>query len=535
MSSVGCYSVRQFAASLTGNKPARTISSTKSLVAEKDDSNSEIAHADSVREDDFVRQTSLALDAETSDPAIASSPSDLELPSPSPEPLRLDTVIQSVYMSYPLLQMAFYGRTVAAGEQLSAEGAWDLKLQAHANNAPLGYYKTYRNGVNFSQPLYGGGEVFGGYKIGQGNFESWYGNRQTNQGGEFSGGVTFPLAQNRVIDERRASLWKSNYGVSAVEPVIQAQIIEFIRAGTYAYWDWVAAGLNLRITQELLELAMEREDQIEEQVKAGSRPESLLIDNRRLIVSREVKLIAAQQKVRSAAIKLSLFLRTPEGQPTIPGEERLPTNFPVVVPIDMNKTEQAVAEARSRRPELLELDLQRRMAEIDLDQARNLTRPELDGTLWSAQDVGGLTPPNGSKAPFQAEAGMSFNVPLQRRKAYGKIASVEAKITQIALKRRFAEDKISTEVQQALIAIDAAFRSISKANESVELNREMQRLEELTIEKGASDLLLLNVREASTFDARLTELDALLNYFESQADYRAATALDVSEFNMIPN
>ena len=87
-------------------------------------------------------------------------------------------------------------------------------------------------------------------------------------------------------------------------------------------------------------------------------------------------------------------------------------------------------------------------------------------------------------------------------------------------------------LQQAIFAIDAAYRSISKARESVDLNREMQRLEILTIEKGASDLLLLNVREAATFDARLSELDALLQYFESQADYRAAMALDVAEFNL---
>lgn len=103
---------------------------------------------------------------------------------------------------------------------------------------------------------------------------------------------------------------------------------------------------------------------------------------------------------------------------------------------------------------------------------------------------------------------------------------------QIVIKRRFAANKISTEVQQAIVAIDAAFRLISKARESVELNREMQQLEVLTIEKGASDLLLLNVREAATFDARLAELDALLQYFESQADYRAAMALDVAEFNL---
>lgn len=448
-------------------------------------------------------------------------------------PLQLNNVVQSIYASYPLLQVAVYGRNVAAGEQLSAEGAWDLKLKADANNAPLGFYKTYRNGVGFEQPTMWGGEVFGGYKLGRGNFEPWYGNRQTNDGGEFGAGIRIPLAQNRAIDERRATLWKASYGVGAVEPFIQAQIIEFIRAGSYAYWDWVAAGLNLRISRQLLDLAQQRDAQIDGQVKAGARPESLLIDNRRLIVSREVKLIDAERKLQSTAIKLSLFLRTPDGQPVIPTEDQLPVGFPQASAVATDKLPFDVAEALARRPELTELDFQHRMAQVDWRQAQNLTQPELDATLWSGKDVGGWTDSKGSKTPYQAEAGLNFSVPLQRRKALGKIAAVEGKLVQIATKRRFAENKITIEVQNAVITIDAAYRSIDKARASVKLNEQMQQFEVVKLERGDSDLLLLNLREAATFDARVVELEALLHYFESQADYRAALALDAAEFHFL--
>ena len=448
-------------------------------------------------------------------------------------PLQLSEVVQSIHASYPLLQIAIYGRNIAAGEQLSAEGAWDLKLKADANNAPLGFYKTYRNGVGFEQPTMWGGEVFGGYKLGRGSFEPWFGNRETNDGGEFGAGIRIPLAQNRAIDERRATLWKATYGVGAVEPFIQAQIIEFIRAGSYAYWDWVAAGLNLRISRQLLDLAQQRDTQIEGQVKAGARPEALLIDNHRLIVSREVKLIEAQRKLQSAALKLSLFLRTPDGQPVIPTEDQLPAGFPLASAVATDKVPFDVAEALARRPELTDLDFQHRMAQVDWRQAQNLTQPELDATLWSAKDVGAAASAKGDKTPFQAEASLNFSVPLQRRKALGKIAAVEGKLVQIATKRQFAENKITIEVQNAVVTIDAAYRSIDKARESVTLNEQMQQFEVVKLDKGDSDLLLLNLREAATFDARVVEIEALLHYFESQADYRAAMALDVAEFNFL--
>jgi len=41
------------------------------------------------------------------------------------------------------------------------------------------------------------------------------------------------------------------------------------------------------------------------------------IDNQRLIALRETKVIDAERKLQMAAIKLSLFLRTPDGQPLV--------------------------------------------------------------------------------------------------------------------------------------------------------------------------------------------------------------------------
>ena len=69
----------------------------------------------------------------------------------------------------------------------------------------------------------------------------------------------------------------------------------------------------------------------------------------------------------------------------------------------------------------------------------------------------------------------------------------------------------------------------------MKLNEQMERFEAVKLEKGDSDLLLLNLREAATFDARVVEIEALLHYFESQADYRAALALDIAEFGFLSN
>jgi outer membrane protein TolC len=466
---------------------------------------------------------------------VADNPSpaaDEELPSPRADgptqPIVLEQVVDAIYQSYPLLRIAIAGRDVALGDNVAAQGEFDLKLKGDTLNQPRGYYQTYRQGVGFDQPLYGGGSVFGAYRIGQGNFEPWYGNRETNGGGEFQLGLSVPLWQNRAVDERRAQLWRTEYGQSLVEPEIRSQLLEFVRDGSIAYWEWVAAGQNFRYAEQLVKLAQDRDQQLRSQVEEGDRAESDLTDNERLIVGRRVKRLATLQKLQTTAVKLSLYLRMPGGIPFVPGPELLPGGFPVPSPIERNALEQDIQFAQARRPELMAFDITRRQLDVDLQQANNLLQPTLDGQMLNSKDVGSPTP-KGDKTPYQLEAGLLFSVPLQRRKAKGKLAAVEGKIAQLQAKRQFASDKISVEVQAAVIALDMAYQAIGQAREAIRLNEEMQRFETIKLEKGDSDFLRLNLRETATFDARVIEIESLLRYFEAQSEYRAAIAVDLPD------
>ena len=460
-------------------------------------------------------------------------PDSIELmPEPLPvgptEPIELEQVVDAIYQSYPLLRIAIAERAVAAGENVMAQGEFDLKLKGETVNQALGFYKNYRQGVGFDQPLYGGGGLFGGYKIGQGNFEPWYGNRQTNSGGEFQLGLSVPLWQNRTVDERRAQLWRTAYGQNLVEPEIRSQLLEFVRDGSIAYWEWVAAGQNFRFAEQLLELAQDRDEQLRSQVKEGDRPEADLIDNERLIVGRRVKRLATLQKLQTSAVKLSLYLRMPGGVPFVPDPKLLPGAFPEPLPIERDAIDQDVMFALTRRPELMEFDITRNQLDVDLKQAVNLLQPSLDAVLYNSKDLG----PDeslGEKSPYLFEAGLQFSVPLQRRKAKGKITALQGKIAQWQAKRQYTSDKISVEVQVAVIALDMAYQAIKQAREAIRLNEEMQRFETIKVEQGDSDFLLLNLRETATFDARVIEVDALLRYFEAQSEYRAAVAADLPD------
>ncbi len=458
---------------------------------------------------------------------VPSLPDDEGLPNNQAEgSLQLDDVIESVYRAYPLLDAALRQRDIAAGDQMAAAGAFDLKFSADSNNMPLGFYETYRQNLKISQPLYTGGEAFAAYRIGRGGvFEPWYLERQTNDAGEFKAGLSVPFSRNRTIDERRANVWKTTYGRQLVEFEIQAELIDFVQNASYAYWDWVAAGERYRIAATLLDLAAKRNDGIARQVELGDKDPPILQDNRRLIVSREAKKIEAGRKVQDGAAKLSLYYRDGTGKPLLASPDALP-EFPAPGPVVPEQVDADIQMAIERRPELRVLDLMHQQLEVDYSQAHNEFRPAIDGFLAGAQDMGLPTSKKQDKSQFELEAGLVVDVALQRRKSRGKMGAVQGKLAQVSAKRRITQDKIAVEMQQAYIALVAARDRVSRARESQQLADQMAAIERRKFELGDTDLLSVNLREQQAAEAADTLIDTLLEAFRAQADYRAALALD---------
>lgn len=445
--------------------------------------------------------------------------------TPNAQGIELEDVINSVYQSYPLLEAALYSRDVASGERLETLGEFDRKLKAGTENGPMGYYKTYRQHIGVIQPLYQGGEVFAGYRVGRGSFQPWYLERQTNEGGEFKAGFSVPLSRNRDIDARRAALWRSTFGVQAVEPDIQAQLISFVQEGTYAYWDWVAAGAKLVIADRILKLAEERTDRIRSQVENGFLDPPELTDNLRLVAERSGRRAFAERKLQQTAVKLSLYLRDANGAPMIPGPELLPP-FPELEAVDAERVAFDAQLALEQRPEIEAINLLQRQLDIDHSEAQNDTLPSVDLIMAASQDVGYPTSPKNDKGPFELDALLLMEVPLERRKARGKMQSVSGKISQLSAKRKLTEEKIVAEVEFAYAGLIGAYKQAQQAEQAVDYAEDLARRERRNFEEGLSDLLKVTLREQYAVESAEKAVDAKLLYFQEQADYRAALAED---------
>lgn len=443
--------------------------------------------------------------------------------------IALREVAQSVRMHFPLVQVALANRRIASGEALSAAGAFDHKLDAFSESQPLDFYENYRHSVGVKRDTYWGGQVFAGYRVGRGEFEPWYLERETNKGGEFKAGFVAPLIRDQWIDQNRAELWQAQLEQRRVEPEIQSQIILFVRDASVAYYEWVAAGANYQVAQNLLQLAEQRTEGLEAQVEAEQAKPIDLVDNRRIVVSREAKVIDARRKLEQSAVKLSLYFRNAVGEPQVANNQQLPTAFPSIESLEDQAEAFDVEYALGNRPELSELNFVRRQLNVALRQAGNETLPNVDAGILVGQDVGEPTSSKRDKSEFELEARLTLEVPLERRKALGKLRALRGKLAQVEAKTRFQRDRIVAEVQLARAALQAAAERVQRITEGYRLANQMQEAEQTLFNEGQSTLFNLNLREMQAAEAAAERVAAEREYFVARANYLAALGIDQAE------
>lgn len=89
-------------------------------------------------------------------------------------------------------------------------------------------------------------------------------------------------------------------------------------------------------------------------------------------------------------------------------------------------------------------------------------------------------------------------------------------------KEEFTRNKIATQVQMALVSLEADVALIEQTQANLELAQELETAEEERFAEGESTLILVNIREQATADARSEVVTAQADYFRSLARLRAA-------------
>ena len=479
---------------------------------------------------------------DTTVPAVVPSAS-LSIPGLAvdsrPEPLTLAEVLLSVLVHYPLLQAVERERGVASGRLTSAMGAFDTNVNMAGNALSPGTYENYRSDLGMSQQfMFGGMSAFGGFRTGSGDFPTYNLAQKTADAGEFRAGLNMPFARNREIDRARATRAQAQLDVALAEPAIERSRLDYMRSAARTYWAWMGSGERYSAGERLVDLALERDKQIELKVEGGVIANIDRIDNQQNIALRNGLIVQADRAVQQATIDLSLFHRDDSGRPLLARRRRMQPLPEPVQPTPLLYQE-SLARALGSRPEFQRLSLQREKLLVERRLASNQTLPNLDGQLVGNQDAGfgksGLSGPDGLDRQV-LQASLVFQLPAQRRDARGRLVTVESQLMQNDRQLRYAEDQVRAEVQDAFSLIERAYEFHKQAKTRLELARLVAGGEREQLRLGRSDVLRVTLREQAKFDAELFEISARQEFWRAESDLRAAdTSLGPDNPGLLPN
>lgn len=435
-------------------------------------------------------------------------------------PLDAPEVLSSVDRSFPLIDAARREQDLAAGAAIEARGAFDLKLKAEGETLQS-YYDNDRLKATIEQPVAPLGlTFFGGYRVGRGDFATYDSKTLTLNNGEFNAGFNLPLLRDRAVDIRRAGLRVTDIGVNIAAQTVAKARLSYFKDALKQYWDWVAAGRQLNVARGLLDLAERRDTDLASAVELGQLAPVERTDNVRAILQRRSALVTAQRVVEATAINLSLYYRGPDGAPVRPSIDRVPSRLPDPKPITAEDEARAIDDALARRPEVVSLRFKRSQQEVETGLAGNALLPSLNLFADMSRDYGeGSVTRRGN----ELSAGLFFELPLQRRKASGKLTQAQAKLSGIDAELRFVQDRVRADVQDAASALRATYAAIELVRQELAVARELESLERDRFQLGDSTQFLVNLRELNTADAAFREIKALADYQKALAEFEAAS------------
>lgn len=443
----------------------------------------------------------------------------------APSPLTEDEVLTASGTHFPAILESLAERRSVEGRMMEAEGAFDLVFSADGYSRASGFYDgTVVAGKAERRLRKLGASVYSGYRLSDGDFPIYEDEYYTNSGGELTVGVLFSLLRDREIDRERFGIVDADLALREADQDLLLTRIGVQRRALVAYWAWVTEGRKLAVYDDLVRIAEDRESGLEQQVRRGARAEIFLVENRQNLTRRRTLATAAARDFRRSANALSFFLRGADGAPVLPAEERLPPAPPLAeTDIESALPPADPGRALVMRPELMKLRATIQRVRNRVALAENDLKPRLDLDVGLDHDFGGIAEGGPSRDGTDTKIGLKFSLPLERRRARGRLMSAEAELAALRQEQRRREDEIEIEVRSILINLDGATDLLALAQEQVSQAERMRDAEQRRFESGASDFFLVNLREETAANARIEFHEARFERERALANYYAAT------------
>ncbi|TGE29063.1 TolC family protein [Hymenobacter metallicola] len=439
----------------------------------------------------------------------------------------LADLLTFVTLRHPVARQAALLPERAQQEVRYARGLFDP-------NATSKYYgKTFGGKEYFHDwdtqlrvPLWFGADIKAGFERGTGTYVNP--ENYTSPAGLSYVGLSVPLAQGLLIDERRAAVRQAQALRGLAEAERRGALNKLVLQAAKDYWDWSLNHQRLTLLSYNADLAQVRFRAVRERVRQGDLAAIDSVEALTELQNRQATLAQARVQWRNATLLLSNYLWNEQNQPVeLPATVRpqpLLTRWPTLPPDSVAALSELARrihpDLQKSRAKLSQLTVERRLLTNKLLPKLSLDYNLLQaGQPFSAEKPASL---NGSYLQNNYKLGVSFAYPLLLRQERSKLQLNRFKLQETELSLQ--QDTRAVETTVRTVANDwEALREQLALQEQIVANAERMRLgEQIRFENGESSVFLLNTRESSLVSARLKLAELQAKYAQTQATLRWA-------------
>ncbi len=419
-----------------------------------------------------------------------------------------EELTMSILKNFPLIQEADLKVRASEAEVTAAEGGFDHKLTFKSRNRIEDKYENQFFETTLErQTGIGGLGLMLGHRQGLGNFPAYDGKYETSGAGEIFAGITLPILRNFRTDVLRTDLAVSQLQEKIAQAELQLKKNIYLHQGLSIYYKWLFSTQKIKIREEVLKIAQERQLMLEQKFKAGDIERLKLTDNQRSIDKRQDELAEAKIEWEDARTKLSMFYRDDKGAPLLSNENIFPKED-IVVP----KVTSQIIDL----PQIIIIENELKIREVERKFWSQSQLPGLNLELVGARELSGNQPYD----PSNLQVGVKFDFPLENRKAEGKTTANEYKWKALERQRIYAEQELRRLFNFSLEAIDLSKKRWEFTSGEFEKTTNLAKAERTRWNQGASDLYIVNLREQDTAEADIKRWKIWLKYHQYLLDAR---------------
>ena len=428
-------------------------------------------------------------------------------PAQVPAVLTREAFVRMVLENHPMARQAALRPELGEATVRSARGGFDPVATANYDEKQFdekNYFQLFDAGLKV--PTWYGVELFAGYQENSGDLL----NPQATTPGDglIKVGGQVSIGQGLFIDQRRATLRKSQAYLRATQAEQEQMLNDLLLQALSDHTDWVAAYRALEVSNSAVDLAMIRLEAVRGSWRGGDRPAIDTLEAYLQLQDRQMRQQQASLNFRNAGLRLSNHLWNAGQQPLELQPSVIPDPADLTSPGALQLADTTIANAVSNHPLLAQAGARIDQLEIDRRLRNEYLKPELDLKYQWLGNGGALYNEQGTALLGDGyQFGVGFQVPLFLRKERGELSIAKLRLTDASLGLERDRLRIRNRINERVNDIAVFGEQVRLGADMVVNNERLLAGENQRFAAGESSLFLVNAREVPLIDARIRQVD----------------------------